>query len=88
MSSRHAPMRPRAMQAAERLGSERAAREEAAAAVAKLEEVIAGVRREMMDAQEAASKVGGPLQPLALQPRLRFWYGGSELLPQGQAEAA
>ncbi|GAB4814430.1 hypothetical protein N2152v2_001476 [Parachlorella kessleri] len=44
-------------QAGQELQTEREAREDAAAAVAKLESVISVVRNEMMEAQEAANKV-------------------------------
>lgn len=45
------------MQRDEGLAAERQAREEAAAAVAKLESVITAVRNEMIEAQAAADKV-------------------------------
>ncbi len=47
------------LQAGQELQTEREAREDAAAAVAKLESVISVVRNEMMEAQEAANKVCG-----------------------------
>jgi hypothetical protein len=44
--------------------AERSARQDATAAVAKLEGVIASVRQEMAEAQEAADQVGPPDWPL------------------------
>ena len=59
--------------------AEREAREDAAAAVAKLQSVFAAVREELAQAQEDSQRVGVVLLPLCRVPlrlRLRVVAGG------------